>query len=768
MKCTFKIKRVLTNKKDSKNMYRVFKAKISNVEFEDGEAHQIAVQKEMIIKGNMISCVEGDTYNATCSINVDPKWGTNLELISTEIQKYETEDELAKFFASKIQGCGPKIATQIVEKLGLNAIDIIASEKGEKLLKQARIKGLGAKKIVEVRESVLFHKNFADIVMFLQVNNLDIKIANAIYDEFGKGSLRALKDNPYIFTGYVDFKKLDEVAYKVGVQRLCMDRVKAGIKGYIQMKLDTKGDVYVPMQEIIDNLADYINNKSLYPPITENLDAFIREALIDLNYDATKSNKTSKCNLIKEGDRVYRRDMYYLETRIANRLKEINIEDEHYDFETVDTIINCEEAKSGFKLADKQREAVHMIMKGNFGVVCGLPGTGKSSTTNLILKVYKRYYKELGLYEEETEEVLVVNENEISIEEETISNHTLLMAPTGKASRRLTELCGEQAMTIHRALGIKLFEQADLSQPIKSKFLVIDESSMVDIYMFFTLLEKVEKGTKIMFVGDDEQLPSVGAGLILRDLINAQEIPSIKLTEIFRQASSSNIVHNSHQIVKGQQDFKFENDCFFTEVNNDYTRVYTRVIAHYKRMLEKGYTKEDICILTPTRKGMYGTESLNKLLQSLNPNTDSIRANGYDMKIGDMVMQNTNNYDLGVFNGEVGEVIDFKKSESGKRGLIKVKYTDKVITYEKDNFPELELAYAITIHKSQGSEYKAVICMCMEEHSLMLSKNLVYTGFTRAKELLSIIGQKSALEASANKATQISRRSYLVERLKGI
>lgn len=273
MKCSFKIKRVLTNKKDATNIYRVFKATISNVEFEDSDVHKIAVQKEMIVKGNMISCIEGDTYNATCDVVVDPRWGVNLVLREVEIQKYETEDELAKFFASKIQGVGQKTATQIVEKLGLNAIDIIASEKGEKVLRDAKIKGLGAKKIVEVRESVLFHKNFADIVMFLQTNNLDVKIANAIYDEFGKGSLRALKDNPYVFVGYVDFKKLDEVAYKVGVERLCMDRVKAGIKGYVQMKLDTKGDIYVPMQEIIDNLAEYINNKSLYQPITENLDA---------------------------------------------------------------------------------------------------------------------------------------------------------------------------------------------------------------------------------------------------------------------------------------------------------------------------------------------------------------------------------------------------------------------------------------------------------------------------------------------------------------
>jgi len=738
---------VLTNKKDASNIYRVFKATISNVEFDENDVHKMAVQKEMIVKGNMISCVEGDTYNATCDIVVDPKWGVNLVLREVEIQKYETEDELAKFFASKIQGCGPKIASQIVEKLGLDAIDKIASEKGEKLLRDAKIKGLGAKKIVEVRESVLFHKNFADIVMFLQTNNLDIKIANAIYNEFGKGSLRALKDNPFVFTGYVDFKKLDDVAYKVGVQRLCMDRIKAGIKGYVQMKLDTKGDIYVQMEEIIENLAEYMNNKSLYPPITESLDAYIREALIDLNYDATKSNKTSKCNLVKEDNRVYRRDMYYLETRIANRLKEINVLDETYDYELVDTLIQCEEAKSGFELATKQKEAVHMAMKHQFFVLCGLPGTGKTSTTNMILRVYRRLQEALGK-----------------------EDNTLLMAPTGKASRRLSEVCNEDAMTIHRALGIKIYEQADLGEEIESDFIVIDESSMVDIYMFFTLLEKIETGTKVMFVGDDEQLPSVGAGLVLKDLINSSNIPSVKLTEVFRQASTSNIVHNSHQIVHGKNDFVFENDCFFTEVNNDYVKVHRTVIGHYKRMLEKGMDKNDITILCPTRKGIFGTEAVNKLIQSLNPNKETIRANGFDMKVGDMVMQNTNNYDLNVFNGEVGEIVEFKGGENKKGGFIVVKYADKEVIYLKESghFQELELAYAITIHKSQGSEYRGVIMLCMQEHSLMLSKNLVYTGFTRAKELLSLIGQKEALNASADKKTQISRKSYLVERLKGI
>ncbi|MCI7208530.1 MAG: AAA family ATPase [Clostridium sp.] len=758
MKCTFKIKRVLTNKKDSKNMYRIFKASVSNVKFEEGDTHRVAVQKEMIIKGNMISCVEGDTYNATCSINVDPRWGVNLVLQEVEIQKYETEDELVKFFAKKVQGCGPKIAQAIVDKLGVDAIKKITSKDGEKILRKANIRGLGPKKIVEIRESVLFHENFADIVMFLQMNNLDVKMANVLYEEFGKGCLLDLKENPYVFAGYVDFKKIDDAGLKAGFKNIDMDRIKAGIKGYVQMKLDTKGDVYVPVEEIQENLAEYMNNKSLFEPITVDLSVMIKEALIELNYDGNKAYKTSKCNLIVDDmKRVYRRDMYYLETRIANRLKAINSNDEDYDFDTIDTIIDLEEAKQGIKLASKQREAVHMAMKNNFFVLCGLPGTGKTSTTNMILRVYRRYCDAFGK-----------------------PNTTLLMAPTGKASRRLTELCNEPAMTIHRALGIKLFEQADLSEPIKANFLVIDESSMVDIYMFFTLLEKVKQGTKIMFVGDDEQLPSVGAGLILRDLINAQEIQSVKLTEIFRQASTSNIVHNSHQIVKGQQDFMFKDDCFLTEVNSDYTKVHRTVIAHYKRMLEKGYTKEEICILTPTRKGMFGTEALNKLIQSLNPNTDSIRANGYDMKIGDMVMQNTNNYDLDVFNGEVGEIIDFKTNPNNKKlATITVKYPDKIVdeltgeefdkivVYSNEEFSELELAYAITIHKSQGSEYKAVICMCMQEHSLMLSKNLVYTGFTRAKELLSIIGQKSALEASANKKTQISRRSYLVERLGG-
>ena len=312
MKCTMKIKRVLTKKNDPKNLYRVFKAVITNVETEEGELHANAVQREMTVKGNMASCTEGDTYNATCRIVVDKKWGVGLELISTEIKKYETEDELIKFFEKKIQGVGKKTATEIVSKLGVNAIDIIAKENGARRLRQAKIKGLGQAKIDAIKESVLFHKNFADIVLFLQMNDLDVKMANTLYEEFGRGCLIDLKTNPYKFSGYVDFKKLDDAGFKAGIDRISMDRIKAGIKGYVQLKLDSKGDIYVSLDELNQNLAEYMNRNSKYAPITEDLTVFIKEALIQLHYHGAKSNKTSKGNIIFEDKKVYRREFIRL------------------------------------------------------------------------------------------------------------------------------------------------------------------------------------------------------------------------------------------------------------------------------------------------------------------------------------------------------------------------------------------------------------------------------------------------------------------------
>jgi exodeoxyribonuclease V alpha subunit len=242
---------------------------------------------------------------------------------------------------------------------------------------------------------------------------------------------------------------------------------------------------------------------------------------------------------------------------------------------------------------------------------------------------------------------------------------------------------------------------------------------------------------------------------------------------VFRQASTSDIIHNSHAVIKSNtSDFRFgskerKSDCFFTETTSDYREMHSTIAKHYIRMKDLGNAKDEISILCPTRKGIFGTEAINKLIQSMNPNTESIRANGCDLKVGDMVMQNVNNYDLEVFNGEVGEIIDF--SDNGTASTITVKYSDKEVVYSKQHghFQELELAYAITIHKSQGSEYRAVIFVCAKEHSMMLTKNLIYTGFTRAKELLSIIGQKEALITGADKKTEISRKSYLIERLGG-
>ena len=400
--------------------------------------------------------------------------------------------------------------------------------------------------------------------------------------------------------------------------------------------------------------------------------------------------------------------------------------------------IEAFEKNNNAKLSDEQQEAVIKALQNDFTVLTGLPGAGKTFTINAIINIYMQIYPD---------------------------GRVCPLAPTGKASRRIQELTGLYAQTVHRAL--ELNERiADRKKPIDVDFIIVDEASMLDIYLAGTLLQCIENNTKVLIVGDIEQLPSIGAGLILRDIIDSGVVQTTRLTKLFRQAEDSNIVRNAHAIAKGTGDFKWEKDSIFWEAKGEADTL-NKLLAGYKKLRDSGNSMTSIGILAPANKSNLGTIAINQLIQKpFNRNSKGVvvdAATSLEIKVNDMVMQTKNNYEKEIFNGEIGVV------EKIEGTVIHVKYADReeAIEYNEAEYNQLTLAYCITIHKSQGSEYNNVIIIVDEEQELMLNKNLIYTAITRAKKFLVVLGDKETFNRAIQNNDAVSRLSSLKEKLQG-
>lgn len=599
------------------------------------------------------------------------------------------------------------MAERIVDKLGTGALEIIMEN--PKPLKE--VKGISPKKATEISRSISQYYDAIKIVAKLVNWGISKKTALKIFKKFGRSTVEYIETNPYCLTNVeqIGFVKADEIARKIGIEKTSPYRIRAGILFVLNEALWDKGHTYLPTGELIKDCLDLLNREGAGitgEGVTENLN----------NIDGL---------IIREG-RVSLKWVYQYETELAHNIKRLNIKLSDINPEPV---LKCYEEKEKITLTEDQRQAVKMALNYGLSVLTGGPGVGKTETIKAIISAYR-----------------MIN-----------PGHAIkLAAPTGRAARRITEISGKEAATLHRLLEIGREGRSKFNKhnPLPCDHLVGDEMSMADLILAKNMLDTIKTGSRVLFVGDIDQLPSVGPGNVLRDILGSDLVPRVTLNKVFRQAAKSQIIANAHRINKGQQLLidTSKTDFFFFE--RDEPGDIIKCILHCIEKLD--YPFADAQILTPLKRGPLGTQELNKIIQgAVNPKGQAIRYSDRVFRVGDKVIQTKNDYDMGVFNGDIGIVGKIDGHN------MTVNFNGALVKYPYNSLSSLELAYCITIHKSQGSEFKVVIIPLSSSHYIMLARNLLYTAVTRAKERVILVGSRKALAMAIKNNKPVLRYTQL-------
>ncbi|MBQ7266545.1 MAG: ATP-dependent RecD-like DNA helicase [Firmicutes bacterium] len=699
-----------------------------------------------------VSCVgvvadinSGESIRITGIESEHPVYGPQVRVISYEKTEPKSLKAIELYLSSgAVKGIGAALAKRIIEKFGEKALEIMDKEP-EKL---SKVKGISMTKAVQIGEQYRSHAELRSAVLFLGQYGVTPNFALKIYKKYKGRTIDVVKKNPYSLADDligVGFKTADAIAAKIGIEKDSPFRIKAGIK-YILNRAVTEGNVYLPYEETVaeTNALLLVGEE----PIKDCLESMHIENSVRM-----EGSLDSK--------KIYLTFFARAENTVAKRLMDLSSNLKETTDYTED--IRALEAAENIQLAEKQKSAVNQAMTNGVLVITGGPGTGKTTIIKTIIR----------LCQAEGYDVL-------------------LAAPTGRAAKRMEEATGTPAQTIHRLLGIKFLDEEKSRQtfdkneenPLEADVIIIDESSMVDILIMNALLKAIPEGTRLILVGDADQLPSVGAGNVLRDIIASGVIKVVKLTEIYRQAEESAIVTNAHRINSGKYpEFDKKNSDFFMITRNSTERISSIIIDLVRQRLPAYLDCDpvDIQVLTPMRKNPLGSIALNTLLQeAINPPSPAKNERIHGKTVfreGDKVMQIKNNYEcewrevkkgkitdegLGIYNGDEG-IINYIDTE---REFVEVIFDDeKVVHYGFTQLDQLELSYAVTVHKSQGSEYGAVIIPIFNGPELLMSRNLLYTGLTRAKKLAVIVGLPSQVNKMVDNNKEIERYTSLKEKL---
>lgn len=716
---------------------------------------------ELVADGEAVTCVgnfqavsQGDTLEIEGEYTEHPVYGSQLKMMTCKIAAPEDAADMERYLASgAIKGIGAAIAARIVKKFGDQTFRII-EEEPERL---AEIKGISEKKAREIGMQAEEKKEMRDAMVYLQKYGIANTLAVRIFETYGSKLYGILQENPYRLAEDIHgigFKIADEIAFKIGIHTDSDYRIRSGIL-YCLLQASQEGHIYLPQDEILIRTGRLLG---LEPELA-------KQQLVNLVMD--------KKLVIKEIDgvaEVYAAQYYYAELSCAKMLHDLNVSLEFHQDEALQEAamiqkIMALEKSISVELDELQRRAVLESIKNGILILSGGPGTGKTTTINMII----RYFEMEGM-------------------------DIFLAAPTGRAAKRMTEATGYEAKTIHRLLELNsaltedqrgaVFEKNE-QNPLEADVIIIDEMSMVDIHLFQSLLKAVAVGTRLILVGDANQLPSVGPGQVLRDIMESGCFPMVVLKKIFRQAGESDIVVNAHRINRGEQ-LRLDNksrDFFFLE-RNEVPVIYKHMIQLIQDKMPRYVDAQpyDIQVLTPMRKGNLGVEVLNGILQKyLNPADGKKKEHGYGditFREGDKVMQIKNNYQLewevvskygiaidkgmGVFNGDMGvikEINDYTQQ-------MLVEYDElRRVYYPFASLDELELAYAITIHKAQGSEYPAVVMPVFTGPRMLFNRNLLYTGVTRAKKCVTILGSSEMLRSMIDNVNEQKRYTGFKRRI---
>lgn len=662
---------------------------------------------------------EGMTFQMSGEWTEHPAYGCQFKCSSAMEIRPETKKGMETYLGSGlIKGIGPRYAGAIVEMFGTDTFDVIDNHP-EKLLS---VRGIGTGRVNRIIESWNEQKEVRNIMMYLQSVGVSAAYAVKIYKKFGKWSIERVKENPYCLTQIwgIGFKIADGIALNMGFAPDSAERCKSGIL-YVMDTFMQQGHVYAD-KGALERQAQAVLGLPDAGPVAAALemllesDALVRESI---NPDA-----------------VYQPKFLRAESYVARKLRELAKPTRICPPSA--QAIGAIERKLGVVYDECQREAIRQAAVSRLMILTGGPGTGKTTTVNGILAYYQ-------------------------------GRRILLAAPTGRAAKRMSEVTGAPAQTIHRLLEYGpggMFSRNE-ENPLEGDVLIVDESSMLDILLMESLLRAVPKKMTVVFAGDVDQLPSVGPGAVLKDMIDSHVLPVVRLTKIFRQAQTSDIVMNAHRINRGEPlviTNRADSD-FFWCVKDDPQSVQDEIIRFVSVNLPRYYHVKptDIQVLSPMRKGMEGTDALNQRLQeAVNPDAEGIPFGQGVLRVNDKVMQLKNNYEKNVFNGDVGFVSGFDHEEN----TVSVNYDGHRVEYERSNLNELTLAYACTVHKSQGSEYPIVVMPVTTSHTVMLERNLLYTAVTRAKKVFVAVGSQIAMNMAISRMRASKRNTVLADRLK--
>lgn len=708
--------------------------------------------EEEICVGIFRGVDNGENLEITGEYVEHPSYGFQFKANSFKVVEPDDLLSMERYLGSgAIKGVGEALAKRIVKRFGKDTFRVI-EEEPERLVE---VKGISERIAQQITDQMIEKREIREAFLFLQKYGITNTLAVKIYEKYGMGMYGILKENPYRLAEDIQgvgFRLADEIAEKIGIHTDSDYRIRSGIL-YTLLQASLEGHMFLPMRVLVRRSADLLQ-------VPEEA---IRAQIQNLHMDHKVVVKKTT-----DEPEVYAFSYYYAELNCARMLRELNVlmESELLDSEEkrIETILQRILKEQGLELDELQKNAVLECVKHGIMILSGGPGTGKTTTINTII----RYFDEEGM-------------------------DILLAAPTGRAAKRMTEATGYEARTIHRMLeinggmedGSRARFERNGENPLEADVVIIDEMSMVDIYLFQSLLEAVSVGTRLILVGDVDQLPSVGPGQVLQDLIESKSFPTVMLKKIYRQAGESDIVMNAHRINMGQKiALNNKSKDFFFLPRNDVQVIYKHMIQLITEKLPRYVEAQpyDIQVLTPMRKGSLGVETLNEILQRyLNPADPSRKEHAAGDRIfreGDKVMQIKNNYQLeweivsqygiridsgsGVFNGDIGTIRRIREESS----TVQVEYDEhRLVEYTFSRLDEIELAYAITIHKSQGSEYPAVLLPLLSGPKMLMNRNLLYTAVTRARKCVTILGSQEVVDGMIENENQYHRYTGLGRRI---
>ncbi len=678
--------------------------------------------------GNLMGVNVGESLALEGVWTSHPEYGRQFEIRRFSVQLPATIQGLKKYLGSGlIKGIGPVTADRIVKSFGLETLDII--ERTPERLNEAE--GVGPKRVAMIRRGWAEQKQIKEVMLFLQSHGVSTSLAVKIYKAYGDGALNVVRNEPYRLARDIygiGFLTADKIARAIGIQVDDPARIEAGVR-HVLGQFSDDGNVFARRPDLVRSSSEILAVPA----------AAVEEAVHRL--EGTEE-------VFCEDDAVYLMPFYRAEMGVANRLSQI-IASPHSRLAELrqidwDAAFRWVEGKSQVALTEMQKEAIRTALASKVSILTGGPGTGKTTSVRALIQLLK------------------------------VKHHSFkLAAPTGRAAKRLSEATGEPAQTLHRLLEFKPFEGnkflRDRDNPLDADLLIVDELSMIDVLLMNALLKAIDITSHVLFIGDPDQLPSVGAGNVLRDLIASQSIPAIKLDVIFRQAEKSKIIVNAHRINQGRMPlFDKETSDFFLFPENEPEKAAMRIVELVKTRMPQRFRLdpvEDIQVLSPMHRGVVGVSELNRLLQdALNPaepNKREWRHGSRVLRVGDKVLQMRNNYVKQVFNGDLGRVVDIDLEEH----QVAVDFEGRKIDYEFSELDELVHAFAMSVHKAQGSEYRAVVIPLFTQHYMLLQRNLLYTAVTRAREMVVLVGMHKAIAIAVKNDRVAQRNTRLTQRL---